>query len=94
MTSSTSTNHPDHACDKEGQATSNGVPSQWRGTGPHSMAREVLPYSRCEFVFPNVQTLAGKQDLKQKIAKLKLLMVGSPELTFYEHSSMKGQCLQ
>ena len=38
-----------------------------RRTGPHSMACEVLPYSRGKSVFPNEWTLVGKQDLKQSI---------------------------
>ena len=31
---------------------------------PHSMACEVLPQGKCEPAFPNIQTLARKQDFK------------------------------
>ena len=32
---------------EEGQATSNGTSSEWRRSGPYSMAYEVLSFGRC-----------------------------------------------
>ena len=36
----------------------------WNQIGKHSMTHVVLPQDRCKPVFPNMQTFAGKQDIK------------------------------
>ena len=41
--------------------------SWWNWTGLHSMAHEVLPKGRCKPVFPNVWTLAEKDNIKWSI---------------------------
>ena len=47
---------------------SQGAASWWDWTGhTYSIASEVLPQGRCEPVFPNVWTLAGKQDFKRPL---------------------------
>ena len=51
---------------KEVQATCQCSPSPWDWMCVHSIAHKVLPQNRCKPVFPNVQTFAGKQDLKQQ----------------------------
>ena len=73
------------------------------------MAGEALPYGRHESVFPHLQILAGKQDLKQSMQnivintpsgeivldrQIKILDGWVAGVDFLEASFEKGQCQQ